>query len=77
MTVEKIRTAAIQVLVEYMGIGAEFAVDDAMDEISKTLNFERDPKFFEMYFFVALKKMLPPEVPFEKVKDEILKALKA
>lgn len=77
MTVEKIRTAAIQVLVEYMGIGAEFAVDDAMDEINKTLNFERDPKFFEMYFFVALKKLLPPEVPFAKVKDATLKALKA
>ena len=76
MTVEKIRTAAIKVLVEYMGIGAEFVVDDAMDSVKKTITFERDPKFFEMYFFVCLGKLLPPEVPYDKVKEATLKALK-
>jgi hypothetical protein len=76
MTVEKIRAAAIKVLVEYMGIGAEFVVDDAMDLVTKTITFERDPKFFEMYFFVSLGKLLPPEVPFDKVKEATLKALK-
>jgi hypothetical protein len=76
MTVEKIRAAAIKVLVDYMGIGAEFVVDDAMDLVTKTITFERDPKFFEMYFFVSLGKLLPPEVPFDKVKEATLKALK-
>ena len=76
MTVEKIRAAAIKVLVEYMGIGAEFVVDDAMDMVTKTITFQRDPKFFEMYFFVSLGKLLPPEVPYDKVKEATLKALK-
>jgi hypothetical protein len=76
MTVEKIRAAAIKVLVDYMGIGAEFVVDDAMDLVTKTITFERDPKFFEMYFFVSLGKLLPPEVPYDKVKEATLKALK-
>ena len=76
MTVEKIRAAAIKVLVEYMGIGAEFAVDDAMDEVKKTITFERDPKFFEMYFFVQLGKFLPPEIPYDKVKDAVAKLLR-
>ncbi len=75
MTVEKIRAAAIKVLVEYMGIGAEFVVEDAMDLVKKTITFERDPKFFEMYFFVSLGKLLPPEVPYDKVKEATLKAL--
>jgi hypothetical protein len=77
MTVAKIRAAAIKILVEYMGIGAEFVVDDAMDLVKKTITFERDPKFFEMYFFVCLGKLLPPEVPYDKVKEATLKALKA
>ena len=76
MTVEKIRASAIEVLIEYMGIGAEFVVDDAMDEVRKMITFERDPKFFEMFFFVSLSKMLPPELPFEKIKTATLKALK-
>ena len=76
MTIEKIRSAAIKVLVEYMGIGAEFVVDDAMDLVTKTITFERDPKFFEMYFFVSLGKLLPPEVPYDKVKEATIKALK-
>jgi hypothetical protein len=77
MTVEKIRAAAIKVLVDYMGIGAEFVVDDAMDSVRKTITFERDPKFFEMYFFVCLGKMLPPEVPYDKVKDAVTKLLRS
>lgn len=76
MTVVQIRAAAIKVLIEYMGIGAEFVVDDALDGIKKTITFERDPKFFEMYFFVCLGKLLPPEVPYDKVKDAITKAIK-
>jgi hypothetical protein len=77
MTVEKIRTAAIKVLVDYMGIGAEFVVDDAMELVTKTITFERDPKFFEMYFFVCLGKILPPEVPYDKVKDAVTKLLRS
>lgn len=76
MTVAKIRAAAIKVLIDYMGIGAEFVVDDAMDATNKTITFERDPIFFEMYFFVCLGKMLPPEVPYDKVKNAVTKLLR-
>lgn len=76
MSIEKIKVAALNVLIDYMGIGAEFLMEDVMDEVRKTPHFERDPKIFEMYFFLALKKVLPPEIPFEKVKNATLKALR-
>jgi hypothetical protein len=75
MADKKFRAAAITVVAEYMGIGAEFVVDDAFDEVGKNAAFARDPKLAEMYFFVCLGKLLPPEVPYAKVKETILKAM--
>jgi hypothetical protein len=54
----KLRQAAIDAVAEYMGVAA-FAGKD---------------EYQQMYFFVCLGKLLPPEVPYAKVKDAILKA---
>jgi hypothetical protein len=74
MLPDKFRTVAIAQVAEYMGIAAEFVVDDAIVEVAKNPAFAADPELQKMYFFVCLGKLLPPEVPYQKVKEAILKA---
>lgn len=77
MATEPLRTVAIDVLAEYIGIGAQFVVDDAFDDVAKNAAFARDPKLSEMYFFVCMGKLLPPEVPYGRVKEAILKIMQS
>ncbi len=74
MTNEKLRSAAIDAVAHYMGIAAEFVVDDAFEEASKSPAFASKPQLQEMVFLICLGKLLPPEVPFVKVKAAIIKA---
>jgi hypothetical protein len=77
MADDKLRATAVEVLTEYMGIAAEFVVDDAFDEVNKNAAFSSNPDTRAMYFYVCLGKQLPPEVPYFKVKEAIVKAMKA
>jgi hypothetical protein len=77
MAHEKLRAAAITAVAEYIGIAAEFVVDDAFEEVDKNTAFARDPRLYEMYFFVCLGKLLPPEAPYSKVKEAIVKAMES
>jgi hypothetical protein len=70
----KFRQAAIDAVAEYMGVAAEFVVDDAFVEVEKNTAFKGKAEYQQMYFFVCLGKLLPPEVPYAKVKEAILKA---
>lgn len=70
----QIRKAAIAAVAEYMGVAAEFVVDDALAEVQLNTAFADKPEFQHMYFFVCLGKQLPPEVPYAKVKEAIMKA---
>jgi hypothetical protein len=74
MAHEALRAAAVAALTEYMGIAAEFVVDDAFDDVAKNAAFNKDPKLQAMYFFVCLGKLLPPEVPYANLKMAITKA---
>jgi hypothetical protein len=69
---DKLREAAISVLTEYMGIAAEFVVDDAWDEVEKTEGASTSDSAAP-FFFAALGRQLPPEVPYLKVKESIAK----
>ncbi len=71
---DKLRTASIAVITEYMGIAAEFVVDDALAEVDKNQAFAKDENLRNMYFFVCLGKLLPPEAPYSMVKEAIVKA---
>ncbi len=71
---EKLRTAAIAAVAEYVGIAAEFIVDDAFEDVQKSPAFAGKPGLEDMYFFVCLGKQLPPVVPYAKVKAAIIKA---
>ncbi len=70
----ELRQAAIKAVAEYMGIAAEFVVDDALLEVEKNTAFAGKAEYQQIYFFVCLGKQLPPEVPYTKVKEAILKA---
>lgn len=70
----KLRQAAIDAVAEYMGIAAEFVVDDALADVKTNTAFEGKPEYQQMFFFVCLGKLLPPEVPYAKVKEAIMKA---
>jgi hypothetical protein len=72
---EKLRAAAITAVAEYVGVAAEFIVDDAIDDVSKSPAFAGKPELETLYFFVCLGKHLPREVPYAIVKTAISKAL--
>jgi hypothetical protein len=74
MVNEALRAAAVAALAEYMGVAAEFVVDDAFEDVAKNAAFNKDRKLQEMYFFVCLGKLLPPEVPYATLKTAISKA---
>ncbi len=74
MAHEALRVAAVKALSEYMGIAAEFVVDDAFEDVTKNPAFAKDPKLQEMYFFVCLGKHLPVSVPYATLKQAIIKA---
>jgi hypothetical protein len=69
-----LRQSAITAVAEYMGIAAEFVVDDALADVELNTAFADKPEYQQMYFFVCLGKHLPPEVPYAKVKEAIIKA---
>ena len=70
----KLREVAIQAVAEYMGVAAEFVVDDALHDVDNNKSFSGKPDLQQMYFFVALGKQLPANVPYAKVKEAIMKA---
>lgn len=74
MSFDKFRDASVSVLVEHVGIAAKFLVQRAMNEVEQLHPYAADPKLFEMYFFVHLSQLLPPEVPYVRVKAAIYKA---
>jgi hypothetical protein len=71
----KLRETAIAAVAEYMGVAAEFVVDDALQDVKANTAFADKPEYQQMYFFVALGKQMPPTVPYAKVKEVITKAL--
>jgi hypothetical protein len=70
----QLRQAAIEAVAEYMGIAAEFVVDDALADVEKNTAFSGKEDLRQMYFFVCLGKQLPPDVPYARIKEAILKA---
>lgn len=73
---KKLRTTAIAAVSEYMGIAAEFVVDDALAEVEQFAAASGNSDNHALHFFAALAKQLPPEVPYAHVKLAILKALR-
>lgn len=75
MSFDKFRDASVSVLVEHVGIASQFLVQRAIHEVEQIHPYTTDPKLFEMYFFVHLSRLLPPEVPYAHVKAAVYKAI--
>ena len=72
---EKLRAVSIAVITEYLGVAAEFVVDDAIDDVAKNPAIDGKPDFEMLYFFVCLGKHLPKEVPYSVIKTAITEKL--
>ncbi len=68
-----LRQKAIAVVADYMGAAAEFVVDDAMGDAAKAAG-NLSGEGLAPFFFAALAKQLPPELPYIKIKEAIAKA---
>lgn len=69
---KKIRDAAIAVVSEYIGVAAEFVVDDAIDATVAEKALSDLPRMQLLLFFRNLENELPPEVPFLAVRKQII-----
>jgi hypothetical protein len=60
-------------LAEYMGVAAEFVIEDVMAvvEANKSMHFNLSTRY--MFFFSTLQEHLPPDVPFAQLKSTIAK----
>jgi hypothetical protein len=68
----KLSASATKALIEYLGVAAEFVVDDALRVVSASSSQGNLPdELFIRSFFIALGGMLPSSVPFDAVKREI------
>ena len=72
---KKFREVAIAVVSDYMGVAAEFVVDDAIAATLAEKSFAARPDLQYVLFFSHLGKGLPREAPFSAMKTNIAKAL--
>jgi hypothetical protein len=68
----RLAACATKALIEYLGVAAEFVVEDALHAASATSVQRTLPdELFLRSFFITLGGMLPPSVPFDLVKRDI------
>ena len=72
---KKFREVAISVISDYMGVAAEFVVDDAIAATLADKSFSARPDLQHILFFSCLGKQLPPDAPYLAMKAKIAKAL--
>jgi hypothetical protein len=71
----QLKAVSIAVLLEYVGIAAEFIVSDALKEVANMPTIAGKQILEEVVFFHALATQLPPELPFDQIRAEITKKL--
>ncbi len=69
----ELKIIATTVLLDYVGVAAQFIVDDAIKEVSNMPSISGKKVLEEVVFYHALASLLPPELPFEKIRSEIAK----
>ncbi|MGL4232592.1 MAG: hypothetical protein ACRDAM_18475 [Casimicrobium sp.] len=71
------RQALIQQLTamyrEYLGVAAEFVIEDAFAVIDAHPEWRPHPQLLRGQFLIALERMTPPEVPFSSLRMTITK----
>lgn len=72
---EKLRAVAIEAVAQYMGVAAEFVVDDAFDAFHKSTTPIIRGNMQQTLFLACLGNQLPREVPYDKVKQSIVLAM--
>ena len=72
---KKFREVAIDIISDYMGVAAEFVVDDAIAATMADKSFSARPELHHILFFSCLAKQLPPDAPYSVIKANIAKTV--
>lgn len=71
---DKAASIANQVLVEYLGVSAQFVVEDAIAMSKHTSTNGHDSEELELRsFLITLAGLLPPGIPGNRIRESILK----
>lgn len=71
---DKVVAVATQVLVEYLGVSAQFLVEDAIAMCIRPGQLGADSEELQLSaFLIHLSERLPPDLPAHKIRDAILK----
>ncbi len=71
---EKAAAVATEVLVEYLGVAAQFVVQDALDTSTDVHRSGNEYDELHMYtFLINLSNLLPPNLPAERIRETIRK----
>ena len=71
---EKAASIANQVLVEYLGVSAQFVVEDAIAMSQNLSSSGGDSEEMRLRsFLINLSGLLPPGIPSDQIRESILK----
>ncbi len=58
---------------EYLGVAAEFVIEDAFALIDAHPEWRAHPQLLRGQFLIALERVTPPEVPYSQLRTAIAK----
>jgi hypothetical protein len=67
----QIKLISTRVLINYVGVAAEFIVSDALKQVEINSEIGGKESYEQALFFQFLKILLPPDLPFEIICSEI------
>ena len=71
---DKAASIANQVLIEYLGVSAQFVVEDAIAMSKHSSNSGSDSEELQLRsFLINLGGLLPPGIPSDRIRESILK----
>jgi hypothetical protein len=76
MNRQAFRKYLIDCYVDSLGIAAEFVVDDAFAVLDQHPEWRTHPQLMRAQFLIALEKLTPSDVPFAKLRTDIVNKLK-
>jgi hypothetical protein len=75
MSRQTLHAAIVNLLREHIGIAAEFVVDDAFADLDGHKDWVAHPLLMQSQFLIILERHAPKEVPFGRLRAEIISAI--
>jgi hypothetical protein len=71
MNRQTLATKLTAMYVEYLGVAAEFVIEDAFALIDARAEWREHPQLLRAQFLVALERSTPAEVPYGRLRESI------